>query len=72
MGMEEKVLTLQEVAELLRISRKTAEKLVHTGQIRAVKVGRVWRVPKEALEAFLAGKGVEALGLWEKEQGEGS
>ena len=56
--MQEKVLTLQEVARLLRVSRKTAEKLVRTGQIHAVRVGRVWRIPKEALEDFLAGKGV--------------
>jgi excisionase family DNA binding protein len=55
--MEEQVLTLEEVARVLRVSRKTAEKLVHTGKIRAVKVGRVWRIPRSALEEFLRGGG---------------
>jgi len=51
------VLTLEELARVLRVSRKTAEKLVHTGKIRAVKVGRVWRIPRSALEEFLRGGG---------------
>jgi len=58
MSMEQEVLTLDEVAKLFRISRRTAEKLVRSGQIRAFKIGRVWRIPRQALEDFLSGKGV--------------
>jgi len=44
------------VARLLRINRKTVEKLIHTGRLHAVKVGRVWRIPRAAVVAFLEGK----------------
>ncbi len=56
LGEKEEVLTLDEVARLLRLNRKTVEKLIHTGRLHAVKVGRVWRIPRAAVVAFLEGK----------------
>lgn len=50
------VLTVAEVAKLLRVSRKTVEKLIYAKKLHAVKVGRVWRIPRAAVEAFLEGK----------------
>ena len=44
-----KFLLVREVAKTLRISRNTAYKLVQRGQIRAVKIGALWRVPEEAV-----------------------
>lgn len=55
-GMHEEVLTVAEVAKLLRVSRKTVEKLIYAKKLHAVKVGRVWRIPRAAVEAFLGGK----------------
>ncbi|GAA5337528.1 helix-turn-helix domain-containing protein [Thermus antranikianii] len=49
-------MTVEEVAKLLRVSRKTVEKLIYAKKLHAVKVGRVWRIPRAAVEAFLGGK----------------
>ncbi|MFA6393858.1 MAG: helix-turn-helix domain-containing protein [Patescibacteria group bacterium] len=40
----EKILTIKEVAELLRISPKSVYRLIASGRLKAVKVGHNWRV----------------------------
>ena len=58
-GIEEKLmLTVPEVARLLRISRGTAYQAVRTGQLPSIRFGRVIRVPKYALEKILTGSGI--------------
>lgn len=52
------MLTVDEAAELLReagweISRSTAYELIQRGEIRAVKLGRRMRVPRDALAPYL-------------------
>ena len=47
------VLTVEEVAMLLRIGRNGAYEMVRTGAIRSVKLGRRILVPKAALVALL-------------------
>ena len=57
-----KLLKLVEVAEILRVSRQTALRLIKTGQLKAIKVGRQWRVSEEELRRFIEGgaeKGTE-------------
>lgn len=51
----EKLLTLAEAAEALRVSQATVRRLIDAGELRGVRVGRLWRVPKAALEAYLGG-----------------
>lgn len=46
-------LTVVEVAELMRVSRMTVYRLVHAGELPAVRVGRSFRVPQDALDAYL-------------------
>jgi excisionase family DNA binding protein len=53
-------LTVAEVAEIMRLSRMTVYRLVHVGELPAVRVGRSYRVPQEALDAYLASSSVEA------------
>ncbi len=48
------VLTVPELAAFLRIGRNQAYALVASGAIRSVRIGRVVRVPRQAVEAFLA------------------
>ena len=50
------MLTVSELARELRIGRNTAYTFVRSGQIRSIKIGRTIRVPRTALEDFLAGK----------------
>lgn len=58
MANEIKVYTLEEIAELLHITRRTLYTYVKTGKLKAVKVGKYWRVTEKNLEAFLT-KGTE-------------
>ncbi len=53
---ELEVLTLEEVAELLRVHTQTAKKLLETGELRGRKVGRQWRVTRAEVERYLAGE----------------
>lgn len=43
-------LTVAEVAELLRVSKMTVYRMVHTGELPAVRVKRSFRVPLKAVE----------------------
>jgi excisionase family DNA binding protein len=47
------VLTLNEVAEYLRIPRSTAYKLAQEGKIPGQKVGRHWRFRRTVVEQWL-------------------
>lgn len=48
-------LTVAEVAEEMRVSRMTVYRLVHSGEIPAVRVGKSFRVPAAALQQYLGG-----------------
>lgn len=47
------VLTVEDLARILAISKNTAYDLVRSGKIRSVKIGRTYRIPKAALEEYL-------------------
>jgi len=47
------VLTLHQVASLLQLHSSTIYRMVKRGEIPAVKVGRVWRFSKDALDRWL-------------------
>lgn len=53
-GGQVKFLTVAEVAEAMRVSRMTVYRLVHAGEMPAVRVGKSFRVPQDALERYLA------------------
>lgn len=48
-----KFLTVAEVATLMRVSKMTVYRLVHSGDLAAVRVGRSLRVPEQAVHAYL-------------------
>lgn len=47
------LLTVPEAAKMLRISRNLAYELVARNELPAIRLGRVIRVPKHGLEAWL-------------------
>jgi excisionase family DNA binding protein len=47
-------LTVAEVARTMRVSKMTVYRLVHGGELPAVRVGRSFRVPRRAVEDFLS------------------
>lgn len=50
---EMRFLTVAEVAEVMRVSRMTVYRLVHSGELPAVRVGRSFRVPERAVHDYL-------------------
>jgi len=46
-------LTVAEVAELMRVSKMTVYRLVHAGELPAVRFGRSYRVPESAVTEAL-------------------
>ena len=50
------VLTTDQAINLLKISRPTYLKYIRLGRIRAVKVGKGWKVLQSELYRFLRGK----------------
>ncbi|MBI1757861.1 MAG: helix-turn-helix domain-containing protein [Actinobacteria bacterium] len=57
---EVRFLTVAEVASLMRVSKMTVYRLVHSGDLSAVRVGRSFRVPERAVHAYLRGAFIEA------------
>ena len=47
-------MTVAEVATQMRVSKMTVYRLVHSGELEAVRVGRSFRVPETAVEEFLS------------------
>ncbi|MFI5780342.1 MULTISPECIES: helix-turn-helix domain-containing protein [Nocardia] len=46
-------LTVAEVANLMRVSKMTVYRLVHSGELPAVRVGRSFRVHAKAVHDYL-------------------
>lgn len=46
-------LTVAEVAATMRVSKMTVYRLVHSGELTAVRVGRSFRVPEQAVHDYL-------------------
>lgn len=67
----QRYLTVAEVADVMRVSRMTVYRLVHGGELPAVRVGRSFRVPQDALEAYLAASSTERHGGGEQDQERG-
>ena len=53
-------LTVAEVAEAMRVSKMTVYRLVHAGTLPAVRVGRSFRVPQDAVTEYLRNSFYEA------------
>lgn len=51
----EKLYKLQEVAEVLGVTRRTLYTWIKDGKLETVKVGREHRVPEEALKRITSG-----------------
>jgi excisionase family DNA binding protein len=43
------------VAAIMRVSKMTVYRLVHSGELSSVRVGRSFRVPERAVDEYLRG-----------------
>jgi len=57
--LDVRFLTVAEVAEIMRVSRMTVYRLVHSGELPAVRVGKSYRVPQKAVDDYLRDSFVE-------------
>lgn len=48
-----KFLTVAEVADMMRVSKMTVYRMVHSGELPAIRFGRSFRVPESAVEAAI-------------------
>ena len=53
---DQKFYTLEEVADMLRVSIETVRRLVLSGEIEAKRVGRQYRISQENLNKYLEKK----------------
>ena len=49
-----KVYTLDEVADILKVTKQTLYNYIKAGTLHAVKMGKYWRVSEESLQAFIS------------------
>ena len=56
---EVRFVTVAEVAAMMRVSKMTVYRLVHAGELPAVRVGRSFRVPEQAVHDYLRDAFVE-------------
>jgi len=57
---EARFLTVAEVAAVMRVSKMTVYRLVHSGELPAIRVGRSFRVPEQAVHDYLRDAFIEA------------
>ncbi|MDO5048621.1 MAG: helix-turn-helix domain-containing protein [Actinomycetaceae bacterium] len=68
MAQQEKpqFVTVAEVADLMRVSKMTVYRMIHAGELPAMRVGKSFRVPQSAvtalIEAGLSGWDVDETG----------
>ncbi|MGW7068854.1 helix-turn-helix domain-containing protein [Streptomyces sp. NPDC054855] len=59
-------LTVAEVASVMRVSKMTVYRLVHSGHLPAIRVGRSFRVPEQAVHEYLRDGFVEHIDLTDR------
>ena len=58
---EVRLMTVAEVARAMRVSKMTVYRLVHAGDLPAVRVGRSYRVNEDAVRDYLRDSFVQAM-----------
>ena len=51
--LEKELLTVDEVAEILYLGKNTVYSLLRSGELQAIRFGRVWRIPKESIKKMI-------------------
>lgn len=57
---EVRFLTVAEIAAVMRVSKMTVYRLLHSGELPAVRVGRSFRVTEQAVHDYLRDSFIEA------------
>jgi excisionase family DNA binding protein len=55
-AMKEEILTVKELCDYLKLTKKTVLRLLNTGEIPGRKIGGSWRILKSELDKYLKGE----------------
>ena len=47
------ILTVEEAAEALRVGYNALYELLNSGKLKGFRNGRVWRIPKQAIQEYI-------------------
>jgi len=47
------ILTVEELMEYLNIGKNSAYALLENGKIKAFRIGRIWKIPRKAVEDYI-------------------
>lgn len=50
------ILTVEDVASILKIGKTQTYKILHLGNLKAYKEGKDWKIPKNALSLYIKEK----------------
>lgn len=56
LNSENDLLTFEEFIEELNISESFGYRLLSNGDIRGIKLGKIWRIPRKSITEYIAGK----------------
>jgi excisionase family DNA binding protein len=59
---EEPLLTVGEVARIMRVSNMTVYRLIKSGQLAAIRVGKNYRIRRNDVERYLTDRAVHIEG----------
>ncbi len=48
------VLSVKQLCEILDIGKNTAYRLLQSGEIKSIKIGKVYKIPKKSLKDYIA------------------
>jgi excisionase family DNA binding protein len=47
------ILTVEDIMELLNIGKNTAYSLLESGEIKAFRIGRMWKIPRKSVYEYI-------------------
>ena len=47
------VLSVKQLCEILDIGKNTAYRLLQSGEIKSIKIGKVYKIPKKSLKDYI-------------------
>lgn len=52
----EELISIDELCDALNIGKNAAYNLLKTGQLKSFRIGRVWKIPKAAVQEYILTK----------------
>lgn len=47
------ILTVEDLMELLNIGKNTAYSLLESGEVKAFRIGRMWKIPRKSVHDYI-------------------